>query len=59
MKTNRKIRADDGFATVDLLIVVVIILIVVSYAWTAMIQLKSWHARSGAAHRVAGSRRSD
>ena len=48
-QTNRP----DGFATVDLLIVVVIILIVVSYAWTAMIQLKSWQARSGAAQQFA------
>ena len=53
MKTTHKKRADGGFATVDLLIVAVIILIIVSYAWTAMTQLQSWHARSGAAQQFA------
>src|SRR6185436_152129 len=46
------IRA-DGFATVDFLIVAVIILIIVTYAWTAVMQAQRWQAREGAAQQFA------
>jgi len=50
-KTNNS-RA-DGFATVDMMIVAVIILIVVTYAWTAVTQAQRWQAREGAAQQFA------
>ena len=46
-------RSVSGFATVDLMIVAVIILIVVTYAWTAVIQAKQWQAREGGAQQFA------
>ena len=42
-----------GFATVDFMIVAVIVLIVATYAWTAIIQAKQWQAREGAAQQFA------
>src|SRR5436190_12095908 len=42
-----------GFATVDFLIVAVIILIIVTYAWTAVMQAQRWQAREGAAQQFA------
>jgi Tfp pilus assembly protein FimT len=54
MKRPRKLNSRDGFATVDMMIVAVIILIVVTYAWTAIIQAQRWQAREGAAQQFAG-----
>ena len=51
LKTNG--RRSAGFATVDFLIVAVIILIVVTYAWTAIVQAQRWQAREGAAQQFA------
>src|SRR6476660_8758590 len=51
LKTNSGRCA--GFATVDFLIVAVIILIVVSYAWTAITQSQRTHTREGAAQQFA------
>ena len=51
LKTNSGRSA--GFATVDFLIVAVIILIVVSYAWTAITQAQRTHTREGAAQQFA------
>ena len=54
MRQQAKTNRPDGFATVDLLIVVVIILIVITYAWTAVTQAQRWQAREGAAQQFAG-----
>jgi len=54
MKRHRKLNSRDGFATVDMMIVAVIILIVVTYAWTAIVQAQRWQAREGAAQQFAG-----
>jgi Tfp pilus assembly protein FimT len=43
----------DGFATVDFLIVAVIILIVVSYAFTTLIHAQRAHTREGAAQQFS------
>ena len=53
MKLKTNSRRCDGFATVDFLIVAVIILIVVTYAWTAVTQAQRWQAREGAAQQFA------
>jgi Tfp pilus assembly protein PilE len=53
MKRHRKFNSQDGFATIDMLIVAVIILIIVTYAWTAIIQAQRWQAREGAAQQFA------
>jgi type II secretory pathway pseudopilin PulG len=49
MKPKPNNRRAGGFATVDFLIVAVIILIIVTYAWTAVMQAQRWQAREGAA----------
>jgi Tfp pilus assembly protein FimT len=54
MKPKTNNRRADGFATVDFLIVAVIILIIVTYAWTAVMQAQRWQAREGAARQFAG-----
>jgi Tfp pilus assembly protein PilE len=53
MKPKTNNRRADGFATVDFLIVAVIILIIVTYAWTAVMQAQRWQAREGAAQQFA------
>ena len=53
MKLKTNSRHCDGFATVDFLIVAVIILIVITYAWTAVTQAQRWQAREGAAQQFA------
>jgi type II secretory pathway pseudopilin PulG len=53
MKPKTNNRRVDGFATVDFLIVAVIILIIVTYAWTAVMQAQRWQAREGAARQFA------
>lgn len=45
---------NSGFATVDFLIVAVIVLIVVTYAWTAIMHAKQSHTLAGAAQQFAG-----
>ena len=52
LKTNN--RHSGGFATVDFLIVAVIVLIVVTYAWTAITAAQRSHTREGAAQQFAG-----
>src|ERR1043166_3068714 len=54
MKPKLNNSRAEGFATVDFLIVAVIILIVVTYAWTAVMQAQRWQAREGAAQQFAG-----
>ena len=53
MKLKTNSSRCDGFATVDFLIVAVIVLIVVTYAWTAVTQAQRWQAREGAAQQFA------
>ena len=53
MREETGMRSARGFATVDLMIVAVIVLIVVTYAWTAVMQAKQWQAREGAAQQFA------
>src|SRR5580765_7705602 len=53
MKRQVTTNRADGFATVDVMIVAVIILIVVTYAWTAVTQAQRWQAREGAAQQFA------
>jgi len=54
MMRPNKTKTEAGFGTVDFLIVAVIILIVVTYAWTAIMQAQRWQAREGAAQQFAG-----
>src|SRR4051812_19981393 len=54
MMRPNKTKTAAGFGTVDFLIVAVIILIVVTYAWTAIMQAQRWQAREGAAQQFAG-----
>jgi len=54
MKPKLNNSRADGFAIVDFLIVAVIILIIVTYAWTAVMQAQRWQAREGAAQQFAG-----
>jgi Tfp pilus assembly protein FimT len=53
MKPKTNHSCAEGFATVDIMIVAVIILIVVTYAWTAVTQAQRWQAREGAAQQFA------
>jgi Tfp pilus assembly protein FimT len=53
MKLKTNSGRSDGFSTVDFLIVAVIILIVVTYAWTAITAAQRSHTREGAAQQFA------
>jgi len=53
MKPTTQNSRVAGFATVDFLIVAVIILIIVTYAWTAVMHAQRWQAREGAAQQFA------
>lgn len=53
MKLKINSSRSAGFATVDFLIVAVIVLIVVTYAWTAITAAQRSHTREGAAHQFA------
>jgi len=53
MKPTTQNSRVAGFATVDFLIVAVIILIIVTYAWMAVMHAQRWQAREGAAQQFA------
>ena len=53
MKRKDNINQAAGFATVDFLIVAVIVLIVVTYAWTAIMRAHSANTLEGAAQQFA------
>ena len=53
MKIKPNSKRTAGFATVDFLIVAVIVLIVVTYAWTAITAAQRSHTREGAAQQFA------
>ena len=53
MIRKNKINRTEGFATVDFLIVAVIVLIVVTYAWTAIVRAHQTSTLDGAAQQFA------
>lgn len=53
MRRKNRIKRAEGFATVDFLIVAVIILIVVTYAWTAIMRAHQTSTLEGAAQQFA------
>src|ERR1043165_2567998 len=53
MKRTANLNSHDGFATVDFLIVGVIVLIVATYGWTAISHTLRSHTREGAAQQFS------